>query len=210
MSLDDLLNKIFAAPAAKEVLQLVTRYALKCDSILEFGSRGGISSAAVFKGLVSKTREFQPRFVAVDLVNDDSIKTLNILAEKSGISFHYWQGHTRHYPVHETDGFVWDTFHTGGALFNDLQRIAPYTQKCIIILGVATHGDVSVAVTRNMDIATVARELMVSEEEAKTGLNHGIREFLEKNADWRESARQGEIVVLERVAPAKRRLFPPN
>jgi hypothetical protein len=210
MSLDDLIAKIFTTPEAKEVLQLVTRYASQCDSFLEFGSRGGVSAAAVFKGLLLKTREFPPRFVAVDLVNDDSIKTLGILAEKSNISFHFSQTHTRHYPVHETDGFVWDTFHTGGALFNDLQRVAPYVQRCIFILGVGSHGETSVAVKRNMDIPTVARELMVTEEEAKTGLNQGIREFLQKNTDWREAERHGEIVILERVKPAARRLFPPN
>jgi hypothetical protein len=208
MSLDELLNKIFVAPEAKEVLSIVTRYASQCDSFLEFGSRGGVSAAAVFKGLVSTTREFPPRFVAVDLVNDDSIKTLGLLADKSGISFHFWQGHTRHYPLHETDGFIWDTFHTGGALFGDLQRVAPYVQKCIFVLGVGSNGEVSVAVKRNMDIPTVARELMVTEEEAKSGLNQGIREFLEKNTDWREALRHGEIVVLERVKPAARRLFP--
>jgi len=210
MSLDDLIGKIFTTPEAKEVLKIVTRYASQCDSFIEFGSRGGVSAASVFKGLLAKKREFQPRFVAVDLVNDDSIKTLGILAEKSGISFHFWNGHTRHYPIHETDGFVWDTFHTGGALLADLTRIAPHIQKCIFILGVGTHGETSVAVKRNMDIATVARELMVTEDDVKTGLNQGIREFLQKNTDWREAERHGEIVVLERIKPAVRRLFPSN
>ena len=207
MSLDTLIDKIYATPEAKEILGIVIEHGSFCSSFVEFGSRGGVSALALFKALTTTPREFAPRFVAVDLVNDDSIKALKTLSENSGISFHFSQGHTRHYPPHETDGFLWDTFHAGGNLLVDLERMAPWIQKCIFILGTKMNGAASEAVTRKLDITTVAKELMISEEGAAQGLSAAIREFLEKNKDWTQVREHGELTVLKRIAPPLKKLF---
>lgn len=208
MSLDEVIDKIFVVPESKLTLNKLCLYGSKSESVLEFGTRGGVSALAMFKALTHNgTPKWRPRFIGVDLVNDDSIKRVETLADKSGISFSFVECHTRQYPLHETDAFVWDTFHSGGSLSIDLERVSPYVHKYIYILGVKTYGNVSEAITRNLDITNVAKELYVSEENAKKGLNQAIQEFLQKHTEWKQVDIFGEICVLERIGVPLKRVF---
>jgi hypothetical protein len=206
--MQQILDKVFVTPEAKQSLAIIRKYGSLCESFIEFGSRGGVSAIAAFQALIDTPASIvRPRFVAVDLVHDDSIKNLAAIAERAGISFQFWSGHTRVYPIHQTDALIWDTFHAGGSLLIDLQRLSPCINKYIFILGTLSDGTVSEAVRRKLDIATVARELQISEEDASMGLSAAIKSWLEKNPDWVKACEFGEITVLERKVPAKSLIF---
>ena len=207
MSLEEILDKIFSAPEAAETLSIIRHYGSKCESIVEFGSRGGISAIAAFQALLDKKNTWRPRYVAVDLVEDESIKKLSDLALRFEIAFHFWRGHSRQYAVHECDALIWDTFHTGGGFLADIERMEPWIHKYIFVLGTRTDGDISEATRRKLDCAVVARELQISEEGAKQGLKPAIAEFLRTHANWQQAREFGEITVLERTGQRKS-LFP--
>jgi hypothetical protein len=133
---------------------------------------------------------------------------LEAAAEKSGISFQFVQCHSRQYPLHEIDGFVWDTFHCGGSLLVELEKIAPYVNKYMFLLGVRTFGDTSEAVLRKLDVENVARELFISPDDVKKGMKKGVEEFLQKHKEWRQIDSFGEVCVLERIEKPLKRLFP--
>jgi hypothetical protein len=207
MSLQEILDKIFVTPESVETLSIIRHYGSKCESIVEFGSRGGISTIAAFQALLDTKRSWRPRFVAVDLVEDDSIKKLNDLALQFDISFHFYRGHSRQYALHECDALIWDTFHTGGGFLADIERMEPWIHKYIFVLGTRTDGDISEVTRRKLDCATVARELQISEEGARQGLKPAIVEFLKRHGDWCQVREFGEITVLERIQLPKS-LFP--
>jgi len=146
--------------------------------------------------------------VGVDLVEDESVKNLRELASKTGLSFEFWRGHTKTYPLHETDGFCWDIFHCGGGLFEDLVRVTPYVKKTIFILGMRSYGTTSEAISRGLSTSTVAKELRISEDGVKLGLKEGLRRFMATHPEWREEQTLGEITILKRVSPVSISLFP--
>ena len=175
--------------------------------MLEFGCRGGMSGLLLLQGLLDTKSKWPRRYVGVDLVDDESIKNLRRLAVQNGLSFEFVQGRTKTYPLHETDGLCWDTFHCGGALFEDLVRVAPYVKKTIFVLGTRSHGAASEAIVRGLPISQVAKELQIAEDGVKLGLKEGLRRFLATHSDWHEEAEVGEITVLKRVSPVSISLF---
>jgi hypothetical protein len=207
MSLQEILDKIFTTPELAETLSIIRHYGSKCDSIVEFGSRGGIIAIAAFQALLDKKNTWKPRYVAVDLVEDESIKKIRDLASQFNIAFHFCRGHSRQYPVHECDALIWDTFHTGGGFLADIQRMEPWIHKYIFIFGTRTDGEISEATRRKLDCAIVARELQISEEGTRQGLKAAIAEFLTSNPGWQQIRDFAEITVLERTVPPKS-LFP--
>ena len=208
MALQPLIDRFFPAPETREIVRVVRQYAETCDTILEFGCRGGMSGLLLLQGLLDTKSKWPRRYVGVDLVEDDSIKNLRGLATQNGLSSEFWRGHTKAYPLHETDGFCWDTFHCGGALFDDLIRVAPYVKKWICVLGTRTHGLTSEAVARSLPIDQVAKELQITEEGVKMGLKEGVRRFLATHPDWSQEQEIGEITILKRVSGTSTSLFP--
>lgn len=203
MSLKPFLDAIFKTADAIETVALIRRYGSKCSSFIEFGTRGGASTIIGFQALLdAQPSQWSPRFVGVDLVGDESIKNLQVLADKMNISFQFWQGHTKNYPVHQADAFLWDTFHCGGNLLVDLARMGPHIQKYMFILGTNMDGAQSEAVRRGLDIAQVAKELHIDEAGVRQGLKAAIAEFVAKNTEWSVVSEYAEITILERRTKA--------
>lgn len=202
MALQPLIDRFFTTPETQELVSVVRQHAKSCETLLEFGCRGGISGLLFLQCLLDSQAVWRARYVGVDLVEDDSVRNLRGLAEQNGLSFEFWRGHTKVYPLHETDGLCWDTFHCGGALFEDLVRVAPFVKKRIFVLGTKTHAVDSEATLRNLDATQVARELQISVDGVKMGMKEGMRRFLATHPDWRMEREIGEITILTRTAPA--------
>jgi len=204
------INSLLTTDGSRETGSIINNFGSKCSSFVEFGTRGGISGTLILGSLFNGKNEKQwmPRYVGVDLVADESIENIDKLAKANGISFQFWRGHTTQYPIHETDALLWDTFHAGGALLLDLERMSPFVHKYIMILGVHSFGNVSEATAKNFDITAVAKELYTDEAGAKMGLKAAIVKFLEKNKDWDIVREFGELCVLERKIPISNGLFP--
>ena len=193
---------------SKEYSKIINEYVSQCSSFLEYGIRGGMCGSAVISSLKNgHTSKWSPRYVGIDLIKDQSIEMLAKNSKDNDISFQFWQGHSSQYPLHETDGFLWDIFHSGGALFNDLERVSPYVHKYMIILGVRMFGDKSEAVIKGFDIQTVSRELQVSEDYAKMGMREGIDKFLNLHKEWYIVRDFAEICVMCRKTPNPSNLF---
>lgn len=207
MSLQPFIDKFFSNGAARDMANAVRSCASECESVLEFGTRGGVSATLLFQALLDRRSKWRPSFVGIDLIRDESVSNLAKLAAANNISFSFWQGHSKQYPAHEVDAFCWDTFHCGGNLLEDLNRIGPFVNKYIFILGTGVHGVESEAVRRKLDMAQVAKELHISEEGAKMGLSEAISKFLHNNSYWAKVKEVGQITILKRTQPPKQRIF---
>jgi len=197
------VNSLLTSNAAKETGEIIHKFGKTCGSFIEFGTRGGITGTLILRALAEQKGMWKPRYVGVDLIADESVELIDKLAKENGISFQFWKGHTTQYPIHETDGLLWDTFHAGGALLLDLERMAPCVHKYIMVLGVASFGTISEATMKKFDISAVSRELFTDEAGAKMGLKEGISKFLEKHKEWNLVCEFAELCVLERKVPIK-------
>ena len=201
------LDSLLISPAAKETSAIIGKFAESCDSVLEFGTRGGTSGLILLNALIAKQHKWKPRFVGVDLVADDTIKMLDNLANSNGISFQFVRTHTSQYPIHETDLLLWDTFHAGGSLLTDLKRLSPFVSKYIVILGYQSFGVHSEAIVNKLIISAVAAELGIDENGAKMGIKEGITKFLEFTHEWKIAKEFCEICILERKTKFTEGLF---
>lgn len=197
------VNSLLTSNAAKETGEIIQKFGQMCESFVEFGTRGGITGTLILRALSEKKGLWKPRYVGVDLIADESVELIDKLAKENNISFQFWKGHTTQYPIHETDGLLWDTFHAGGALLLDLERMSPFVHKYIMILGMASFGENSEATMKKFDIGAVSRELFTDETGAKMGLKTGVSKFLEKHSEWALLCEFGELCVLERKVPIK-------
>lgn len=201
------LNSLLLTAAAKETAAIIGKFAESCDSVIEFGSRGATSALILLNALCERKHKWKPRFVGVDLVEDDTIKMIDALAKSNGISFQFVKTHTSQYPVHETDLLLWDTFHAGGSLLSDLIRLSPFISKYIVVLGYQSFGNDSEAVVNKLNIAAVSQELGVDEVGAKMGIKMGVAKFLEFSNDWKIAKEFCEICILERKTKFTEGLF---
>jgi hypothetical protein len=199
MILGQLLKEFFKTPEAEKKCGEILKYGSNCETVIEYGSCGGVSTLALFQALLNGKKKWRPRLFGVDISEDVSIIRLREIAEKTGISFQFWKGHSFEFPVFETDGFFWDTFHCGGVLTRDLERISPYVNKYIFISGSETYGINSEAVIKNMNLDTLTNELHMSNEEISEGLKPALIQFLKKNPEWRQKSECGDLLILERI-----------
>jgi len=207
MLLEPLLKDFFKTPDSVKICSEILKYGSECESIIEYGSCGGVSSIALFQALINGRRKWKPRLFAVDLVEDISIIRLREIANKVGISFQFCKGNSFEFPVFETDGFFWDTFHCGGVLIRDLERISPYVNKYIFIAGTETYGTNSEAVIKNMNLDMLTTELQMSTEEISKGLKPALIQFIKKNPEWRQKSECGDLFIIERIKSNTGRLF---
>jgi hypothetical protein len=207
MNLEPFLNEFYKTTEAKECCSIIRKYISQCDTVIEFGTRGGITAITILQGLIDIKRKFRGRFLGVDLISDESIVKISEIADKIGVSFQFWKGHTKDFPRTECDGFLWDTFHCAGNLKTDLNLNSPYIHKFIIIIGTAVDGERSEAVRRNLDTELVAAELRISADGVKLGLNSAIAEFLKENSEWIRDRDFGDITILKRIKPIRGSIF---
>ena len=207
MSLEPFLKEFFKTPEAIETCRILRLYASQCDTFIEFGSRGGITAIAILQALVDKKKQYKPRYLGVDLIHDETILKISEIADKIGVSFQFWQGHTEDFPLLEADGLLWDTFHCAGNLLKDLNSLSAFIHKFIIIIGTKVDGINSEAVRRSLDFEMVSKELRIPMNSVEQGLEFAIDEFLKKNSSWIKEFTYGDITILKRTVASKQRLY---
>jgi hypothetical protein len=184
MDLSNLIGQFYKTSEQIAVAKFIIEKSAQCSCIVEFGTKGGVLALACFQGLLKGKQKWIPRYIGLDLVEDESITTLRKLADTVGISFQFVRQPTKDYPIHETDMLVWDTFHCAGNLLMDLLRMGPYVKKFILIKGIQTDGEHSEAVNRKLDIDRVATELEIDRKGAELGLKNAIQNYVSRNPDW--------------------------
>jgi hypothetical protein len=206
MDLSNLIGQFYKTPEQVAVANFIIDKASNCSSIVEFGTRGGVLALACFQGLLKGKQKWEPRYNGVDLAEDESVATLKKLADTVGISFQFTCQSSKNYPIHETDMFVWDTFHCAGNLLMDLLRMGPYVRKYILIKGIISDGERSEAVNRKLDIDKVASELEIDKTGAEMGLKDALQNFMKRDVNW-EIQIVDDYAFMSRKTPFKTCVF---
>lgn len=207
MSLAPVIDILYTTSDAKAACSAILDAGSSCQSIIEIGSRGGVSGVAALQALCLGKKTWTPRMTCVDLLHDVTITKLQEFSEALGIIFQFVLSHSADFPLFEADGLVWDSFHTAANLCYDLERIGPWIHKYIFILGINAHGLQSEAVQRGLDLENTAKELRVSSANIEKGLIWAVNHFLESHPEWSKTNQVGELIVLKRVTANPQWLF---
>lgn len=145
----------------------------KCDVIVEYGVRGGVSTSA---WIHSCPKELW----CYDISKPEILPTLQGLAEQNKIYFHFQQADTRMVEHSDCDLLFLDTLHTYGQLKAELKHHFK-VRKYIVMHDTETNRYIG--------------------ENKEEGLQKAIDEFLVENPEWKAEAHYPEnngLTVLAR------------
>jgi len=182
-----------------EHLPTLMGLAQECNTILECGVAGCVSSWALAYGLATSNAEGAKKLDCND-IHPCPLGPVPDLCRQIGIGIEaHWKN-----DLHldgEWDFVFIDTWHVYGQLKRELDHFAPKTRKYIAMHDTTIDGFTSESVRSNFDIDAQMRQTGWPRIEIETGLQPAIDEFLASNSEWeklKEYTNNNGLVILRR------------
>jgi hypothetical protein len=198
-----------------EHLPTLYKYATKCESIIELGVRGCISSWAFTYGLLNNNSD--NKSILLNDITECDIDELLQTTDNLNIDVKYeWINDLELEVKNNVDLTFIDTWHIYGQLKRELNKYSLITNKYIIMHDTTVDEIYGEIVRRNIYIQTQERNYTEEEtsliEQSKTcgfpveeltcGLGKAIQEFLDNNKNWKlleKYTNNNGLTILERL-----------
>lgn len=157
-----------------EHLPVLREYAEKCDHVTELGTRFGNSTIALMAARPAKFISYDPQY-------NDKIDYLKLIAEESGVNFHFKQEAPTE--IEETDLLFIDTNHHQEQCEVELRQFAPLARKYLIFHDTTYFWEKGQG------------------HEYGHGLKYAIEPFMQANPQWQQVYRaenNNGLLILER------------
>ena len=188
-----------------EHLPTLRKYAKECESVLELGVRGVVSTWAFTMGLMENGRNSRNIFLNDLNVCDISkylwvIKDLNINVE------YEWIDDLKLEINKEYDLTFIDTWHIYGQLKRELEKFSKCTRKYIIMHDTtvdAIHGETIRYMGGIVTAEKQSKSTGIPVDEIMKGLWPAVEEFLDSHEEWKLKERftnNNGLTILERIA----------
>jgi hypothetical protein len=156
-----------------EHLPTIYKYAKLCDSVAEFGVRDVVSTYALAAALPK-------RLVGVDIFTSPKIMMFLEQCKTEGINASFYCNSTLEFDLEPVDLLFIDTLHTYTQLSKELARHHNKVKKYMLF-----HDTISYRFHDEGNYLTGNTESEVKSN-TSTGLEAALREFLQKNSNWKE------------------------
>lgn len=169
-----------------EHLPTLARYASECESIIELGVRGCISSWAFCKGLLDNNKPIKKMFLNDITVCD--IESLLCAAKSPDVNIDVTYQWINDLLVDtsclETDLTFIDTWHVYAQLKRELEKYSKITKKYIIMHDTEVDANYGETIRCGWNAEEQSRQTGYPVEEINRGLIPAVVEFLENNPEW--------------------------
>jgi hypothetical protein len=169
-----------------EHLPTLARYASECESIIELGVRGCISSWAFCKGLLDNNKPVKKMFLNDITVCD--IESLLCAAKSPDVNIDVTYQWINDLLVDtsclETDLTFIDTWHVYAQLKRELEKYSKITKKYIIMHDTEVDANYGETIRCGWNAEEQSRQTGYPVEEINRGLIPAVVEFLENNPEW--------------------------
>ena len=187
-----------------EHLPTLYNYALKCDSIIELGVRGCISSWAFLKGLQDNKNENKSKSLFLNDIEECNIDDLlNVSRDLNIVVDYKWINDLDlDFKERTFDLTFIDTWHIYGQLKRELAKFSLLTKKYIILHDTTVDAIKGETIRLGLDSKKQSLESGYPIEEIECGLQKAINEFLFVNREWRQKEvfeNNNGLTVLERI-----------
>lgn len=166
-----------------EHLTTLYNHAKECETIIECGVRGCVSSWALAHGLLNNDKDTK-KILFNDITECDMQLLMNATNGTELMIDCKWMNNLDLKLEHDYDMIFIDTWHVYGQLKRELEKFAPNINKYMIMHDTTVdeiHGE---TIRMNMNATQQSIKTGFSMEEINCGLGKAIDEFLEKNKEW--------------------------
>uniref|UniRef100_A0A6C0ESL2 Uncharacterized protein n=1 Tax=viral metagenome TaxID=1070528 RepID=A0A6C0ESL2_9ZZZZ len=170
-----------------EHLPTLNKYAMDCESILELGVRGCVSSWANLYGLINNKKDKKLLFLN-DISPCPVDELLNITKELDFVQIKYEWVNDLHLTFNEPTTFdltFIDTWHVYPQLKGELNKFSKITNKYIIMHDTEVDGIYGETIRNGWNPFQQSQETGFAVNDITCGLKRAIDEFLSENNDWK-------------------------
>jgi hypothetical protein len=184
-----------------EHLDVLNSYALKCDTILETGVRGVVSSWAFLKGL-NDNNKIKKKLILND-IEDCNIKEIQQVCKNAKIDFEFIKKNNLDLEFSENFDLIFiDTWHVYGQLSRELAKFSKISNKFIILHDTTVDAEFGESIRLKLNIDAQAKASGFTIDEISKGLWPAVEEFIGFNENWIIEKRYTNcngLTVLKRV-----------
>tara|TARA_B100000401_G_scaffold438442_1_gene387171 strand:+ start:14331 stop:14954 length:624 start_codon:yes stop_codon:yes gene_type:complete len=184
-----------------EHLPTIYNLAKDCESIIELGVRGVVSSYALTYGLVNNNSNIKKLFLN-DIqkcdINELLINTKNINIDVS----YQWINDLDLEIEHNYDMTFIDTWHVYAQLKRELKKFSRFTNKYIIMHDTQIDGILGETIRNKWNALEQSKKSGFNIDEINKGLKPAIDEFLANNKNWKlkqEFTNNNGLTILEKI-----------
>lgn len=184
-------------------LPVLFKYAKECESIIETGVRGCVSSWAFVFGLLCNEKNKKKIFL-----NDITKCEINKLLEAANnttVEIKYeWKNNLELNLEENYDLLFIDTWHVYGQLKRELNKFAPYINKYIILHDTTVDEIYGETIRCNWNAQQQSIVTGIPVDEINCGLGKAVTEFLELNPGWillEKLTNNNGLTILKNIKP---------
>lgn len=184
-------------------LPTLFKYASQCESVVECGVRGCVSSWAFIHGLMNNNKPTKE--ILLNDIQPCDIRGVLYLSQQveTKIEVKYeWVNDLDLILDHPYDLLFIDTWHVYGQLKRELNKFSPFINKYIIMHDTTVDEIEGETVRNKWNSLHQSATTGIPEEEINDGLGRAIHEFLSSNPEWtllEKWTNNNGLTVLERV-----------
>jgi len=177
-------NSLCHSPSdINEHLPILFRYAKECETVIECGVRGCISSWSLVFGLLNNNKE-NKKILLNDKVKCDINELLTETKDLPIQITYQWISDLDLVLTSNYDMVFIDTWHIYGHLKRELNKFGPVTNKYIIMHDTTIDEVDGETIRCGWNAEQQSKETGYPVEEIRSGLEKAISEFLENNTEW--------------------------
>jgi len=166
-----------------EHLPTLFKYASECESVIELGVRGCVSSWAFIFGLLNNNKNNKK--ILLNDINSCNIDELLYHTKNLDIDVKYEWKNDLDLVINENVDLVFiDTWHVYGQLIRELNKFSKVTNKYIIMHDTEVDKNYGETIREGSNAYKQSQESGYPVEEINCGLQKAIDEFLKENSDW--------------------------
>jgi len=187
-----------------EHLPTFFNYASKCNSVLETGVRGCISSWAFLSGLLHNVNSKEKRLFLND-IDECDINELLIYSKQLDVKVDYKWINNLELEFHENETFdiiFIDTWHVYGQLKRELNKFSKFSNKYIMLHDTEVDAIYGETIRNGWNALEQSKKSGFSVDEINCGLNKAVYEFLYSNKNWRmleHYTNNNGLTILEKI-----------
>ena len=166
-----------------EHLHTLSKYASKCESIFETGVRGCVSSWAFVHGLLNNN-SVNKKLLMNDITYCNVEELLNVTKALPIVVEYEWKNNLELNITKNYDLTFIDTWHVYGQLKRELAKIAPITNKYIIMHDTTVDEWEGETIRCQMNAFEQSIQSGIPIDEINRGLWPAVQEFLDSNSEW--------------------------